>query len=174
MKLELYYPAKPFLVTQGWGIYNPAYERFGFNRHNGVDFLPGTKKLVYAPVRMRVYAVDFNEGAGNFVSGVTTQKWEVGGIECFVQLTFMHLEKALCKIGDILEIGDLIGVPDNTGFSTGPHTHMAPYRLTEALLKMDSNDANGSFDPSPYWNGYFAEDVNIMKQIISLLQRAVN
>jgi len=36
-KLELFYPAKPYKITQAFGINNPSYLQFGFSQHNGID-----------------------------------------------------------------------------------------------------------------------------------------
>ena len=41
-----------------------------------------------------------------------------------------------------------------------------------------NNGYNGSIDPAPYWNGYYAEDaqtiISIMGQQISILQKLVS
>lgn len=175
MKLELYYFSKPYTITQAWGIFNPAYQQFGFSRHNGIDSLPGNDSKIYSPIKMRIYNSEYNaNGAGNFVRGITTEQWNVNGQDCFVELTFMHLKESLCKVGDILGVGVLIGVADNTGFSTGPHTHLRCVRLKSDLSLMDSNDANNSFDHASFYNGYFAGDANqvkaILNQILELLK----
>ncbi|RTE90670.1 hypothetical protein [Bradyrhizobium sp. LVM 105] len=48
-------------------------------------------------------------------------------------------------------------IADNTGFSTGLHTHMALYSLSDNLQKIDANEATGSYDPSLCFTGAFAE-----------------
>ncbi len=164
-KLQLSYPAKPFVQTQAWGVANPSYIQFGFDRHNGSDFMMGVDKRTYAPVRFQVEDAGFNDGAGNFVRGITTEKLEVEGVEAYVGLMFMHHEKLLCKTGDILEEGDVMGIADNTGFSTGPHTHMSVYRLKRqkniSANRLDTDPhTNYTFDPQPYWNGKYAQDLS--------------
>ena len=71
MKLELFYPAKPFAITQGWGIKNPSYEQFGFSHHNGVDFILGKDKKLHAPCDLVVTDVGYNSGAGNYIRWIT-------------------------------------------------------------------------------------------------------
>lgn|SRR3990167_1711386 len=178
MKLSLYYPTKPFVITQGWGIYNPAYLQFGFSKHNGVDFIPYVGAItfpLYAPVKIQVTEVGTQPGAGNFVRFVTTDKWEVEGINCYVGGMFMHMKRQAVEEGQICEAGDLLGEADNTGFSTGPHTHFSPYRLgDDKFTRLDTDkETNYTFNPQPYWNGKFAVDIqiNLLKTLIALLQK---
>ena len=174
-RLELWFPAKPYIVTQAWGIYNSIYLQFGFNRHNGIDFLPGIDGLLYAPCKLTVTMAGYQEkGAGNYVQGMS-EPVEVNGKTCIVELTFMHLESFNVKIGDILDIGDIIGVPGSSGFSTGPHTHLSCRRLNMTLGHIDENDASNTFDQSSFFNGFYAIDkgrvISLMQQVIVLLQQ---
>jgi murein DD-endopeptidase MepM/ murein hydrolase activator NlpD len=70
-------------------------------------------------------------------------------------------------------VGDEIAIPDNTGFSTGNHVHMGAYRVFDSNTFIDKNNANGSFNFAPYYNGYSAVDsksvVAIYKKIKELL-----
>lgn len=160
-RLRLYYPTKPYSITQAWGISNPSYVQFGFSKHNGEDFRIGADCLVYAPIACEVTETGFEErGKGNFVRLITTEQHTVGDIPCFVGLVFMHGEKILVKAGDKLNVGDKIMIPDNTGFSTGPHTHMSCYRLgVNKISRLDTDPAtNYTFDPHTYWTGHYAVD----------------
>ena len=175
-KFELYYPTKPFQLNQAWGILNLSYQKFGFTRHNGVDIAMPLDKKLRCPIRMKIIAQEyFPEGGGNQVKALTTEKWEFPDSKtCYVMMAFMHNEKFLHNVGDVLEIGDEIAIPDSTGFSTGPHIHFGCYRLNDDMTFIDSNEAQNSFDPMPYFNKYFAQDaslvVGIYKKIIELLK----
>lgn len=178
--LELWYPANnhPWTLNQAWGVYNPAYEQFGFNRHNGIDIPIAPDKAIYCPVRATVNRIEFfPEGGGHQVKLVTTDKWNVGGVDCYVLIIFMHNESILVNVGDVCEVGKQLTIPDNTGFSTGPHTHFGCYRLNDDYTFMDKNDANGSFDPSPCFNGYYATNatftISTLASIIKLLTKVV-
>lgn len=165
MKLELYFPAKPYWITQAWGIKNPSYEQFGFSEHNGQDFMLGADKHVYVPVKAEIVEQGYNNGAGNFLRFVTTEKYEVGDKTCYVGFMIMHYKETYLKVGDICEVGTDTGIANNTGFSTGPHTHISWYRLKAKQNKpsnrLDINVATDrTFDPQPYWNGKFAQDVH--------------
>jgi hypothetical protein len=167
--LRLYYPAKPYKVTQRWGIYNPAYLQFGFDMHNGEDCEIGTDKIVHCPVPAKALETGYNDGAGYYVRLRSTQKYIVGDKACYVWFMVMHLEKHLCKAGDSLGVGDPIGIADHTGFSTGPHIHITYRRVDEYNTQLDLDPrTNNSFDPHPYWTGIHAQDFNT---IVGLYQQ---
>lgn len=191
-RLSLWYPAKPFIVRQGWGIYNPAYLRFKFSKHNGVDFLPGEDNVLRAAVAGKVIRVDnFPTGGGIFVSTITDleyDEWDapLSQTKSRVILDYLHCEKILVQEGQHVNVGDIIAIPDNTGFSTGPHTHMQGRRaigwngqVGNNLFweNVDKNEANNSFDPTPYWNGYYAKDVKkivgIWAQLIEIYKKMI-
>jgi murein DD-endopeptidase MepM/ murein hydrolase activator NlpD len=173
-KFELYFPAKPFIVTQGWGIYNPAYLQFGFDHHNGVDFLLGNDKKLHAPCDFFAVDVGENSGAGKYIRWITTEKFDVLGTNCKVGGMFMHMESHAIATGATVKEGDLLGVADNTGFSTGPHTHLSVYRLGDNGERLDTNAShNNTFDPRPFFNNFYATDAQkvegILQSVISLL-----
>lgn len=155
-KLELWYPAKPFVINQMWGILNPIYKQFGFERHNGIDIRLGKDKKLRAPIKMKIIKQDIYPYGGGFqVTAVTTEKWVVPHLddkEYHILFVFMHNRAFLHGIGDVLEVGDEVAAPDNTGFSTGAHTHIGAYRI-EGREFVDKNDANNSFDFFPYLKG---------------------
>lgn len=185
-KLSLFYPTKPFVVTQGWGISNPSYLQFGFSRHNGTDYQLGADKKLYAPCDILITDVGFNSGAGNYIRWITTEKYLVENTECFVGGIFMHMESQAVISGQTIKTGGYLGIADNTGFSTGPHTHISLYRLKEQKPinenapgnRLDTDPAtNYTFDPAPYWNGYYAVDADTvflaLYKMLDLLKKAL-
>lgn len=161
MKLELYKPAKPYIITQAWGIYNPAYKQFGFERHNGVDFAVDADGIVKAMCEGTVIDVGFNSGAGNYVKYMTDLV-ECEGEECYVLFMYMHAEKNLCEVGQKVIAGTPLMKAGNTGFSTGPHTHISACRLgKDKVTRLDNDYANRTFDFTKYYNGKFADDISL-------------
>jgi len=169
--LHIYWPFKPFTVTQRWGNPNAAYAaQFNdpsFKLHNGIDAKPhlqDTSYPVYCPVEgFRVLSVDYQaNGGGNEIYLVSKAKYQMFDQECFALLILCHAEKVLVKPGYEPALGELLMIADNTGFSTGPHTHMGLYRVADPNnvggSKLDKNDATGSFDPSLFFLGDFAAD----------------
>lgn len=187
-KLRLYYPAKPFVLTQGWGILNPIYNQFGFSRHNGVDFRLGDDGMIRAPFDGVIVRTGNQPNGGGIFLGLISQEkflFEDGKI-CNVLLDLLHLDHVLVSEGAVVKTGDVLAKADNTGLSTGPHTHMQPRRALGwngeagdqlAWIPADLNDANNTFDPQPYWTGIHAQDVQKtigrLQAIIPLLKSLV-
>lgn len=176
-KLELSYPFKRFFVTQHWGNRlldangDPVYARFGFELHNGIDARASTNKNdpdhtkwpIYCPAKgFVVQSVRHsNRGGGVMLFLVSKEPVEMFEKTCHAWLVFMHCHKILVPVGYEPKEGELLAVADNTGFSTGPHTHFGLYRVTwdgMSVKKIDENRADGSFDPSLFWTDEYAVD----------------
>lgn len=183
MNPRLYYPAKPYVITQGWGILNPSYNQFGFSKHNGQDFLIGKDNLTHCPLKSEVVEAGYDQYKGYFVRLISVDEFIFNGQRCKIGMVFMHHEKILCKTGDILDVGGVMGIPDNTGFSTGPHTHGSYYHLGlnagQWNLRLDTDTAtNNTFDPQPFWSGYHAQDygvlIKLQQGLVGLLQQLLS
>ena len=179
-KLTFWAPAKPLRINQSWGIFNPAYQQFGFSRHNGTDIAVGDDKKLYWPIdNCVVYDTEFGEATGWRIKANSKDFYEFpDGKHAYVNVIMMHMDhKSPVPVGTVLNVGDDVGVPDNTGFSTGPHTHVMGRRVDANGVLMDTNDADNSFDLMPYWNGYYAIDktvlVGTMKALVGVLQQMV-
>ena len=183
-KLELYYPAKPYIVAQKFGIYNPAYLQFGFSKHNGEDFAVDKDGVVLAMCDGVVTETGFNSGAGNFVKYKTNEKVDVDGVPRTVGFMYMHGERILVKQWDLVKAGTPLMIADNTGFSTGPHTHISAYFLNELGNKIVLDPAsNDCFDFSKFYNGFHADDakfvesirhVPLMVQLFALMKKIIS
>lgn len=163
-RLQLFYECQPFKLTQKWGIYDPAtYGPFGFSRHNGLDCQHGYNSRIRAPFPYQVYKTLWQpEGGGKVLSIVSLEKYDFpDGKSCHVVLDYLHLAKYVKTQGQGMT-GDLIAIAGNTGAaSTGPHTHIQARRVKKSgsnWVDLDKNDANGSFDQLPYYNGLYAVD----------------
>ena len=184
-ELKIFYPFKPFLITQSWGNPNPAYAaQFGkpeFKLHNGVDANPGvqeyTGKLrteypVYCPVEgFTVKQVDYApQGGGNELWLISNQPLQMFDQKLYAYIPLCHAKKVLVKAGDQPKLGELLMIADNTGFSTGLHTHMGLYRVEYNgfnITKVDKNSAEGSFDPSLFFMKEYAIDKATLPTLIS-------
>lgn len=162
-RFELWYEAQPWVQTQAWGIRDSFYERFGFKLHNGRDFALGYNARLRAPIPCVVTKIGWQEnGAGLYICLLTLNEWSFDdGKTAKAELTYMHLDHTVAKVGQILDIGTLFAIGDNTGVSTGPHTHLAPKRVrskTGGYVEIDKNDAKNTFNDAPYRNGLYAVD----------------
>lgn len=175
--LKLYYPFKPYVVTQKWGVENPAYaQQFNdpsFKRHNGEDANIGafnwdgsvvSEYPVYCPVEdFTVQKVDYApQGGGNELWLISNEPLQMFERECYAYIPLCHGKKILVQAGDKPALGELLMIADNTGFSTGIHTHQGVYRVGYDGIRItnfyDTNEANGSFDPALFQCGLYAVD----------------
>lgn len=157
-RFALYYPVTPHIVNLSWGVPGALYEEFGFTQHNGVDLALTTGQPLYAPFECRVTKIG-NEpsGSGIYVCLLSHSRYGFDdGRVSRVEITFMHLSEVRCTVGAKLSVGDQVALGGETGRATGSHTHMAPKRVRMNLWggyrDKDRNNANGTFDPEPYWN----------------------
>jgi len=175
--LKIYYPFKPFKITQHWGNANGAYAaQFNdpdFKLHNGVDANIGAMNWdgsmvseypVYCPVeKFTVQRIDFSpQGGGNELWLISDEPLTMFERTCHAYIPLCHAKKILVNAGDKPKLGELLMIADNTGFSTGIHTHMGLYRVDYDGIRItnyhDKNEANGSFSPELFFTGEYAID----------------
>lgn len=165
--MNLYYPHKPYYVTQKWGNPNPMYSAqfhdLNFKLHNGIDavtYIGQTDYPVYCPVEgFHVAGVKFEpNGGGNELWLESNSHLQLGDKLCKARIFLCHAKYIFVKPGQMPALGELLMIADTTGFATGPHTHLGLYRIDDLGNKLDQNEATGSTDPSPYFTGQFAVD----------------
>ncbi len=177
-KLQLFIPAKPFIVTQGWGIMNASYKEAGFpfTHHNGVDFAVDDDVQVEAMCDGIVTETGYKENdAGNYVK-YRTDLVNAEGDDCFVEFVYAHGSQILVTKGEKVFTGKPLILAGNTGFTTGPHTHISAYRIDIKGNRLDKDPAtNFTFDWSKYLVNWYTADVWLMvKRLWSLLRVKVN
>lgn len=137
--MKLYQPVKPFHVNQKFGENNacvdietgtkvitadgnnpPAGYRslYGKGGHGGVDLASYHGQPVYSSHEGKVVLIDTQPKSGldvrvEFTEGGNTYR-----------IIYEHLLGYQPKIGDMVEVGSLIGWADNTGWSSGDHLHL--------------------------------------------------
>lgn len=161
-------------ITQKWGVRNPAYDQFGFKNHNGIDLTSGyaNQQGVYMPKKWPVWCPVENftvhmvrnnsAGSGKDIWLISKEKLQMGDKLCYAYLGFAHADYIFLKPGDTPALGEMIMVADNTGFSTGPHTHIGLYRVEwdgKIMTFLDTNESNGSYDPALFFTDKFAVDL---------------
>lgn len=86
----------------------------GRNFHSGIDLAAPSGTPIFAAGTGEVTKVKSDAVSGNFVSLSHGSGWGS---------TYCHLDRALVSPGQRVEIGEPIGVMDNTGASKGSHLH---------------------------------------------------
>jgi len=109
---------KPFegkyVLTQRFGENPDVYAQFGKPGHNGLDYgLPNGTPVLQAADGMVLKTGYEEKGYGHYVIV------QHNGF----QTLYAHLQVSFCSKGTTVKAGEVIGLSDNTGFSTGSHLH---------------------------------------------------
>jgi flagellin-like hook-associated protein FlgL len=104
-----------FKQTQAFGVNPSAYAKFGLKGHNGLDHAVPTGTPLYAMISGTVIeAINDTTGYGLYVKIENDKEGALVG----------HMKSFSVKAGDkVVEGQTLIGYSNNTGNSSGPHTH---------------------------------------------------
>lgn len=103
-------PTPSRVITSNYG-YRPSFGRM----HKGLDIKVYTGDTIVSAFDGKVRVVSYEaKGYGNYV--VIRHN---NGLETI----YGHLSKHLCKVGDVVKAGEVIGLGGNTGLSTGSHLH---------------------------------------------------
>ena len=167
MNFKLYYPVKPLHVNQAFGVNGEYYRKNGINidGHNGLDLMASHGQPVYASHDGLAYpGVDDKEGNGVVIR--TTSQFDYKGNPAFFKTIYWHfLGAPVVKTGQKVSAGDLLGYADSSGLSTGDHLHFGlkpqlPGEPDEVWINIEQgNGYLGAIDPTPYFNGEFAQDL---------------
>ncbi len=140
---RLIWPTDYPVIMQPFGANPEIYRRWGLPGHEGIDIRAPLNSLVYAAADGEVYHVD--DGTGGHAYGIHVRIRHPGGYRTI----YAHLNRALVSRGYLVSAGDVIGLADATGNSTGSHLHLA--------LKKDGATSSGEtdypsdfVDPTPY------------------------
>jgi murein DD-endopeptidase MepM/ murein hydrolase activator NlpD len=106
-------------VSSGFGD-RVAPCRYCSSDHRGVDFTPGNGSPIYAIADGVVSASEFSRGYGQ----VLYIEHQINGQN--VQSLYAHMQRdsSPLQAGDVVKVGEFVGLVGNTGTSTGPHLHL--------------------------------------------------
>lgn len=209
MRLSLYSPCKPFAINQHFAANQPCvrnfgepnqqvidsyqdgtcpagsdklYPHFGMAGHNGTDLKAGEQE-VRAATSGTVVEIQKALARGLGVGILTDEKVEVDGYGShYIKLRYWHLKTILVQAGQKVSEGDLIGISDNTGYSSGNHVHFEGQPMTKdagghpSVVYLPGNIA-GAINIEPHFNGKYAADVakhiSLLKQLVLTLQKLI-
>ena len=139
--------------------YRELYPLLGLKGHPGLDIFAPTNTPLYACTDGEVISVSKEAQRGLGLDVVTEP--DVTGIA--LKWRYWHLAKLNVTIGQKVEIGDLVGWADSTGFSAGSHLHFECKKVKKDL-KGDwvniepSNGYFGAFNFEPLISEEYAKD----------------
>lgn len=119
-------------------IINP-YAQFGILGHNGIDYGMPTGEEVLASHAGTVLEVA-DEGRAGYGRYVKIENDKEGSL-------YAHLHNFAVKVGEQVQEGQVLGLSNNTGNSTGPHLHFGYYLKP----RNRSNGYAGYIDPQPHF-----------------------
>lgn len=213
-RLRLYFPVRPIRVNQHFGDNNPCvkgfgttqqiiingldnnscpigydklYQHFGMPGHNGMDLATGVQN-VYAAADGVVVEKQTVPARGLGLGILTNDPVSLDSFgEHFAKMRYWHLKSFFVEVGDTIIAGQLIGISNSTGYSSGNHLHFE-------LQPMDKDAGGhpflafsgqavpvgviaGAIDAAPFFTGDFADtlpQINSLRQkLIILLQQLV-
>ena len=149
----------PYRITQKFGerliFYPPPMEA-----HNGIDIAVSRGTPVLAPVDSQVAAINnptdsqVKKGYGRDIR-LLTQSEE--GENIYYDQVFAHLLKILVTPGQLVKAGEVIGLVDSTGYSTGDHLHYGVRQVEKEGqgANVYQNYLGRQYAVFDYNNGYF-------------------
>jgi len=122
-----------FRISQKFGARPSVYKKWGLNGHDGVDWAcPNGTKLV-SPVDGIVIAVKHDKGG----YGTHVKIWDKGQRACVL---FGHMKSVNVRLWQSVKVGQLVGLSDNTGYSTGAHLHFGLCQTNSFGFRINRNN----------------------------------
>lgn len=143
-----------FRITQEFGVNADYYKKFGLKYHEGIDLVPtGTVWDVLA-LEDGVVVKDQDDPIQGKAYGNYLTIWH-NKINKATQ--YCHLKENYVKLGDIVKVGDKIGLMGRTGNVTGAHVHLNLFQTDDNGIRLNKDNGTlGGIDPLPFLN----EDVS--------------
>jgi murein DD-endopeptidase MepM/ murein hydrolase activator NlpD len=140
-----------YSISQGFGENLVNYQALGMKGHNGLDIACATGSGLYACQDGEVIGVNTGQalndktGYGNYIRQLTTIDPTDTNVPnaAYYDIIYGHLLTVYVRPGDKIIKGQLIGLTDNTGNSTGPHCHWGVRYMDNNKTVLDYN--NGYF-----------------------------
>jgi len=163
--IKLYCPVRKVVMQGSWIIENPTIQQlrraislsgqgFGVNLHPDPNFYPSLGLVAHngldiaCPRETEILAAhdgkvayvqnDFKAGYGIVINAPS------------FKTIYWHQLRNLVQVGQKIKAGDVIGLCDNTGLSTGDHLHFGLKLLDSNGNTLPNPGYDGAVDPTPY------------------------
>lgn len=143
---SLVWPTEYPVVTQAFGVNPQIYNRWGLPGHEGIDIRAPMDSKIFCCADGTVVKVDPYRGdskAQPYGNSVRVQHRD-GYLTVYA-----HLNKILVNVGDVLKAGQVLGMADSTGNSSGSHLHLT-LKKEGATARGETIFKNDIVDPTPF------------------------
>ena len=138
-------------VNVGGRVIKDYYAKWGLHGHDGLDFGIANNTKLYSCINGEVTEARFDPGGyGNYIK---VENNDCGAL-------YAHLGAFKVVVGESVKAGELVGLSDNTGNSTGPHLHFGVFPKPRDR----ENGYNGYIDPLNHNLVEWVEDSTIPTQ----------
>lgn len=134
------WPTEQRLITQGFGANPGKYEKYGLAGHEGIDLAAAKGSKIFCVAPGIVKLVQTKADDHNY--GIHIRVQHADGYETI----YAHLQSAAVTAGQRVAAGDLLGLADSTGNTTGNHLHLTLKRQGATLPGYPNN----IIDPTPF------------------------
>ncbi len=141
----------PKIITQWYGINPQWYTPFGLPGHEGLDMRALNGTPIYAMAQGEVFRVETNPESGPYGIHVRVQHNRGGKV---YKTVYAHFQEPKVSVGDFVNAGDVVGLADNTGNSSGAHLHITLKFVGKGSPWMNVGDI---VNPVPYFTDLFPE-----------------
>lgn len=150
-KLVLRWPAPdPKIVNQRYGINKQFYAPFGLPGHEGIDIRALNATQIVAMADGKVSRVEHVAASGAY--GIHVRVKHDLGPELLYESVYAHFKSTAVALGDVVQAGQLLGLADNTGNSSGAHLHITLKHYGHGSPWMNKSDI---VNPTPYMPDLF-------------------
>ena len=139
-----------FKVTQGFGVNSDYYKKFGLKAHEGIDLIPtGSVWDILCPEDgVVVRDVDDAPTGKNYGKNFTI--WHPNSHRAS---QYCHLNSNNIKVGDLVKVGQVLGIMGDTGNTQGAHLHLNLFHVDDNGYRLNKdNGFLGGVDPLEWLN----------------------
>ena len=147
------------------------YSLLGLKSHGGYDLACWFKEPIYHSGEFEGWMKTEIDNAGGIgVDIISNEKFDctegcLEGVKHNIKLRYWHLAEVVGFDKKPIKMGDLIGLGDSTGLSSGNHLHWSLKWCDESGSAIHNNNGwFGAFDQTPFYEDVFVLDVLEVKQ----------
>jgi len=136
---------------------------------------------IYASQDGKVVEIETEPERGLGIGIITTDKYYLDTYgDHYIKYRNWHLKTVNVTMGQIVKIGDLLGLADSTGLSSGPHNHFEikpiEWRIDGSYYNVFQNNGFfGSISPELFWSTMTAFQLRTSLQAMAdWLKKAVD